>query len=79
MLTWLLIFILNLLLDIVYAKYTIEVQARRAGQAGLWASGIILTGGISILLYTQTPILLIPAALGALVGTYFTVKHERDK
>lgn len=70
---WLLVFFINALLDVVYAQYTIQVQARNAHQAGLYAFGIIVFGGVSILSYTQQPWLLIPAAIGAYVGTWVTI------
>lgn len=74
-LLWLGIFVVNSILDVVYAKYTMAVQARATVAASNWAGCIILLGGVSILTYTHDPILILPAAAGAWFGTYWTVKH----
>lgn len=74
MIEWLLIFAVNAILDVVWAKYTLAVTARRPVLSGFWASGIVTVGAISIILYTANFWLIIPAAAGAFVGTYFTVK-----
>lgn len=77
--TWMFIFLVNTLLDIVYAKYTMAVQRRDASHAAHWATAIILIGGVSIISYTHNPILILPAAAGAWVGTWYTVgkaKHD---
>lgn len=76
MIQWLLIFTINVALDVVYAKYTIATTARRPVEAGLWATAIILVGAASIVLYTNNYWLVIPAAAGAFVGTYYTVKPK---
>lgn len=74
MIQWLLIFAVNVALDVVWAKYTIAVGARRPVVSSFWAFNIIVVGGVSTLMIVDNPYLLIPAAVGAYVGTYFTVK-----
>lgn len=73
------VFLVNFVLDIVWAKYTINIQARNPHWAGLWAVGIIAFSGSSVLLYVSQPWLLVPAALGAYVGTVWTVQMEEIK
>lgn len=79
MLLWAIVFILNLLLDVVYAKYTLGVQARHATAASIWAAAIVAIGGLSVLAYTHDPYLLIPASIGAYAGTWLTVDYTRFK
>lgn len=73
------VFVVNFALDIVWAKYTMNIQARNPHWAGLWAVGIIAFSGGSVLLYTSQPLLLLPAALGAYVGTVWTVQMDNIK
>lgn len=75
---WISIIIVNAFLDVVYAKYTMAVQARKASASANWAGAIILLGGVSILSYTHDPLLILPAAIGAWIGTYWTIEHEGD-
>lgn len=70
---WLLIFLLNATLDIIWARYTMAVQARQPAISGVWAALIIIVGGISVLSYVNDPILLIPASVGAFMGTWIAV------
>lgn len=76
--SWLLIFLLNATLDIVYARYTISVQHRHPIIAAHWAAAIILIGGISIISYTHDPVLIFPAAAGAWLGTWVAVGRSKD-
>lgn len=72
---WLFVAALTFILDIVWAKYTKYVAENRPVVAGLYAVGMYLLGGVTVLQYTQKPILIIPAAAGAFFGTYIGVKH----
>lgn len=67
-------------LDFVWAKYTLSVAKRRPAIGGGYAVAIMVFNGLVTLAYVGDPRLLIPAALGAFVGTYVGVrrgvKHE---
>lgn len=73
------IFLVNAMLDIVWARYTITIGQRRAIASANWAVAIILIGGVSILIYTHDPFLLFPAAAGAWVGTWITVERAIEE
>lgn len=61
-------------LDFVWAYYTKAIHDHHAWRGAMWAAGIIVLGGASQIGYTNEPILLIPAALGAAVGTFAAVR-----
>lgn len=61
-------------LDLVWAKYTAHVIAKRAFWSASYAAGLICLSGGAAVLYTQSPALLIPAALGAWAGTFVAVR-----
>jgi hypothetical protein len=73
------VFIALFLLDFVWAKYTYAMtERRRVMSAGLASVLILLSGGAAIG-YTSDPWMLIPAMLGAFVGTWVAVATEELK
>jgi hypothetical protein len=64
-------------MDFFYTKFTIHAASRQAVKSGLSAMIIILLSGFVTVGYVQDPILLIPASLGAFVGTVIGVWHGR--
>lgn len=76
----LIVFVAALLADVVWARYTISVAAHAPRLAAIWATFIILIGVVNIDAYIASRWFVIPAAAGAAVGTYYTVRHaERRK
>lgn len=74
-----LVFLAMTALDFVWAFYTRAVARGHALKGALYASGIICLTGTAQIGYTHNPFLLIPAALGAFLGTYAALrltKHE---
>lgn len=59
--------------DFCWAKYTKHIADSKAMPAAFWSMAIMLLGAFAIISYMSNPILLIPAALGAWVGTYIAV------
>ena len=57
-------------LDIIFARYTLAVTSRRPVWASGYASVCLLLGGSVVVTYAHDPIMLLPAAAGAFVGTY---------
>jgi len=57
-------------LDIIFARYTLAVTTRRPWWASSYAAICLLLGGSVVVTYAHDPIMLIPAAAGAFVGTY---------
>lgn len=74
---WFLTFISMLACDVCWSKYTLNAAAKRAHAAAFWSVGIMLTGAFAVLGYTHDQWLLIPAASGAWIGTFLTVRGER--
>jgi hypothetical protein len=70
------VFFAMLALDFVWARYTHAITDRRAYAAAHYGAAIILLSGFGVTQYAGEPILLIPAALGAWLGTFIaTRKH----
>lgn len=58
------------LLDIVFAKYTIAAAERAALAASLWAVAIQACNVVVVTSYVQDRRMFGPVVLGAFVGTY---------
>lgn len=65
-------------LDVAWARYTASVALQKRTEASFMASFIILLTGTVTISYTTDMWMLIPAALGAFVGTYVTVRKRDD-
>jgi hypothetical protein len=76
-LKWLGVFALMFTLDVVWARYTLVVINNAAVKASFYATGIMILNGLTTIGYTSDPWLLIPAATGAWLGTFFAVKWKR--
>lgn len=63
-------------LDFVWARYTHAMTEHRAARAAHYATAIILLSGFGITQYANEPLYLIPAALGAWLGTYVAVRKS---
>lgn len=62
------------LLDFVWAYYTRAVVAKRPASASAYAAVITVLNGGAAIMYVATPILLLPAAAGAFVGTWLALR-----
>lgn len=65
--------------DWAWARYAMALADRRAVASSLWAVAILLPSGWAIMSYVHDPMMLVPAAVGAFVGTYVSVKFKGDK
>ena len=73
-------FLSMLVTDIVYTLLLKSVQNDKPLAASIWASLITFLGGVAIINYTNDNKMIIPAILGAFVGTYIGMKyHIGDK
>ena len=73
-------FICMFVTDIVYTQLLKSVQNDRPFAASIWASAITFLGGVAIINYTNDNMMIIPAVLGAFVGTYVGMRyHIGDK
>lgn len=71
------VFVALFALDFVWARYTNAMTEKRATIAGNYAAAIIVLSGFGITQYASEPILLIPAAAGAWLGTAFAICRSR--
>ncbi len=71
------VFVITLLVDIAWTKYLLRAAEKRAHPASMWSAVIVGLGGLNVLVYTQNPWALIPAAAGAYIGTWWTIKREK--
>lgn len=67
---WLWMFGGTFVLDLLWAVYTKAVAAHRPMRAGLFAAVLYIIGGGLVTAYTTDHWLLLPAAIGAFMGTY---------
>jgi hypothetical protein len=74
---YLLVFASTLLADIAWTRYTLAVGARAAVTAGIWSTLIVLFGAFNITAYVTDSRAIIPAALGAFVGTWWAVWNDK--
>jgi hypothetical protein len=68
-------FLAMIAVDIAWAKYILAAADRRARDAALWSGAIVLGGSVTTLALVESPWYLIPSCLGAIAGTYWTVKR----
>ena len=71
----LLAFIVMAVTDICWAKYTVAAAKDSSPKkAANWAVALFLLGGVAVVGYTTNPVLLLPSAAGAWVGTFIGVR-----
>lgn len=78
-LTAIVIFITYIVIDIVYALYVIYVEKRDAFKSGLCSSIIYTLGSYGVITFSKNPWYIIPLATGAFLGTFITVKWQKEK
>lgn len=74
---WLALFAIGALLDFVWGKYIIHAAAHNAKRAAVLSGLIFALGSFATIRYVATPILTVPAVLGAMVGTYFATRRPK--
>ena len=74
MILWIQVFLALVVIDILYAVYTKQVMKDKPAYSSLLAAGIYVINAIITINFVIDPWLLIPAGLGAFVGTYIGVK-----
>ena len=79
MLDYVITFFAIFALDLVYTYYLKCVQNDDALGASFWAVACYLLGGVAVIQYTTNYMMLIPACLGAICGTYTGMKIKSKK
>ena len=76
---FILVFTAMALADVCWTYYFIKIEERKSVAAGIWGSAIYICGVFRVLSYTEDRRLIIPAVLGAFVGTYLTIEYKKRK
>lgn len=71
---WFLVFTATVTADFFWARWAVHATNKQAFRASFYGGAIIACSGFTIFEYTQDPWLLIPAALGAGLGTFIAVQ-----
>ena len=77
--TYLIAFISMAVLDFMWAIYTKKVTDGKAVGAAVYASILLVINATVIVSFVNNHWMLIPASLGAYVGTYYAVKIDSGK
>lgn len=67
------------LVDLVFAFYVIKAAEGKAYTTGTYAVLLTFLNGMVTLAYVDNKLMLIPAALGAFVGTVMAIKLDQRK
>jgi lipid-A-disaccharide synthase-like uncharacterized protein len=70
---WLLVFVAMFAMDFVWARYTHAIAEHRAMPASFWAVAILGFSGYVTTSYVKDPWMLIPAGVGAFMGTWAAI------
>jgi hypothetical protein len=68
------VFAVYIILDGMYAYYTVAVSDKKAFRAATTGAAMHFLLAIGVLSYVQNYLYIIPLALGSWIGTYFVVK-----
>jgi hypothetical protein len=60
--------------DLAWARYTVSVAAGRRQPAAAWSAAIVVLGAVSLIGYAHNPLLVLPAAAGAYLGTWVAMR-----
>jgi Na+/glutamate symporter len=74
---WITTFLSVFFTDIFYTYYLKAVQESHALKASFWASVVFCIACVAVINYTSNHALLLPAALGAFLGTYVGIKLKQ--
>lgn len=76
--SWALVFLAMLVSDFLYARYTMNITSKHIISASSYAAGIQLCMAFTVVEYTKDAWLVIPAALGAALGTWIAIKRSQS-
>jgi hypothetical protein len=68
-----------ILTDVCWTVYFMKVEERKSIAAGIWSASIMLAGAVVTTNYVEDKSLLIPALIGAFIGTAGTVEYKKKR
>lgn len=72
--TWIAVFTATVIADFCWARWALHLGEGHRMRASIYSALIVLVSGFAIVEYTTDHTLLIPAALGAAIGTWFAIR-----
>lgn len=75
----LLIFCLSVILDGIWASYTVAISSLKPFKAALMGASLYALNSFVVLSYTTNPWYIIFIVLGAFMGTFVMVSYEKRK
>jgi len=76
--SYIITFVAVFVVDIFYTYYLKAVTESAALKAGFWGAVVWLIGSFAVIEYTADHMLLIPACIGAFLGTYVGIKLRKS-
>ena len=76
MIRWVLVFLATAACDLCWARYTLYVTDGARWPAAFWAAAIYVVAAFTVVEYTADHWMVVPAVLGAFVGTAVGVKPK---
>lgn len=73
------VLILYVILDALYASYTLHVTKLNPTKAANTAASMYFLSALGVVSYVSNPLYLIPLAIGSWLGTYVIVKREKSR
>lgn len=73
------VFVAYIILDVLYAQYTMAVNALQPARAATTGSLMYFLLAVGVLNYTHNPLYIPGLVLGSWIGTYVAVEHKRRK
>ena len=74
--TYIFVFLCVVVIDIVYTLLLKSVQNDKPLAASSWASAITFLNAVAVVNYIEDNRMIIPAVLGAFVGTYIGMRYH---
>lgn len=75
---FILIFLVDLSVAFAWTECVKAVAERKVIGATLWSGFITSSGAFTIISYTHNNWLIIPAVVGGMIGTYLSIKYNKQ-
>ncbi len=75
----LLVFVSYIVLDILYARYTLAVNRLQPARAATTGSFMYFLLAVGVFNYASNPLYILSLFVGSWIGTYVAVEYERRK
>lgn len=69
-------FVSAVVVDYAWARYMMGVSDKSPQHAAMWSAVVVLLGSVTVIAYTSNRWMVIPAALGAYVGTLVALRTD---